>query len=370
MKKILMLSKMLSVTLTILVAVGVLWNIFHPTAVEKEVQEDALGETVETADVNEKESTEKEEEAAEEIKADKGITQADIQTQEIKLELLQERLDEVESRLEFYQSLPDQLSEEEIREIAQSRILQCYEENVILAVEAKTLLMGGLGVPVPSGFDTTAATDSYEDYLKDEITESILGQVGSEKVKDAVKYGIDGAIDAYERDGSLGAALSGAVDSIVEGVTADIQDYPYQLAKGILDETTGGLYSIAEGLATSDSLEDFLGNLADEKTGGLLGTIGSIANYDRSAPAFYQNLSDSASKSAAQLENFLNKDTVNSEDIANMMYQYSQFGETMNDLNGYDWSGYYNKMQVVYNQFVRNENMIEMLSEGGSNEED
>lgn len=370
MKNILMFSKMLSVTLTILVAVGVIWNMFQPAETEKAVLEEASEVTEETTDVRTEEHREEEEALAEETETSPGITQADILTQETKLEMLQERLDEVQPRLEFYQSLPDQLSEEEIREIAQSRILQCYEENVVLAVEAKTLLMDGLGVPVPSGFDTVSATDNYEDYLKEEITEGILGQIGSDQVKDAVKYGIDGAIDSYESEGTLGSALSGAMDSVVEGVTADIQDYPYQLAKGILDETTGGLYSIAEGLAVSDSPEDFLEGLADEKTGGLIGTVGSIVNYDRSAPAFYQNLSDSASKTAAQLDSFLSKDTVNSEDIANMMYQYSQFGETMNDLNGYDWGEYYDNMQTIYDQFVWNENMIEMLSEETANEED
>lgn len=369
MKKIIMLSKLLSVTLTILLVVGMVWNIFQSVKVEKAVDADIPEVTEGTIDASIEDDM-AEEEPADELVINRGITQADIQTQKMKLEMIQNRLDEVQARLEFYQSLPEQLSEEEIREIAQSRILQCYEENVVLAVEAKTLLMGGLGVPVPSGFDTTSATDSYEDYLREEITEGILSQIGSENVKDAVKYGIDGAIDAYEADGSLGAALSGAMDSVVEGVTADIQDYPYQLAKEILDETTGGLYSIAEGLILSDSPEEFLKGLADEKTGGLIGTVGSIINYDRATPAFYQGLSDSASKSAAQLESFLDKDTVNSEDIANMMYQYSLFGETMNDLNGYDWSEYYDKMYTVYEQFVRNESMIEMLSEEDVNEED
>lgn len=368
MKKILMFSKMLSATLTILVVIGIVWNILHPVKTENVDEEKNVLQT-ETANVKTEETAE-EETAVQEAETSRSVMQADIQTNKIKLEMLQEKLNELQPRLEFYQSLPESLSEEEIKEIAQSRILQCYEENVVLAVEAKTLLMGGLGVSVPTGFDTSSATDNYEDYLKDEITESILGDIGSEQVKDAVKYGINGAVEAYESEGTLGAALEGAMSSITEGVVADIQDYPYQLAKGILDETTGGLYSIVEGLSASSSPEEFLEGLADEQTGGLIGTIGSIANYDRSAPAFYQNLSESASKSAAQLELFLEKDAVNSEDIANMMYQYSLFGETMNDLNGYNWGEYYDSMQIVYNQFLRNENMIEMLSEENVDEED
>lgn len=354
MKKILMFSKMLSVTLTILVVAGVVWNLLYPSGTDMPMAEEGSAGTEETADGSTEdtaaeETTDKdaggdaaEKASAGETKTSRGITQSDIQTQETKLEVLQKRLDEVQSKLAFYHSLPEQLSEEEIQEIAKSRVLQCYEENVVLAVEAKTLLMGGLGVPVPSGFDTTSATDDYEEYLKEEIMESLLGEIGSDKVKDAVKYGIDGAVEAYEAEGSLGAALDGAVDSLVEGVAAEIQDYPYQLAKGILDE----------------------------KTGGVIGTVGNIINYDGSSSTFYQNLSESASKSAEQLEAFLDKDMVNSEDIANMMYQYAQFGEMMNDLNGYDWSGYYENMQTVYDQFVRNENMIEMLSGEAVNEED
>lgn len=361
MKKILTFFKMLSVTLTILVVVGVVWNLLFPTGTDIAIVEEASEETEETTD-GDMADTAAEETSAKETKKSRGITQSDIRTQETRLEVLQKRLDEVQPKLEFYQSLPEQLSEDEIKEIAQSRVLQCYEENVVLAVEAKTLLMGGLGVPIPSEFDTANATDNYEDYLKEEITETLLGEIGSDQVKNAVKYGIDGAVDAYESEGSLSAALDGALDSIADGVTAEIQDYPYQLARGILDETTGGLYSIAEGLAASNSPEEFLEGFADEKTGGLIGTVGDIINYDRSSPAFYQNLSESASKSAEQLEAFLDKDTINSEDIANMMYQYSQFGEAMYDLNGYDWSGHYDSMQTVYDQFVRNENMIEMLS--------
>lgn len=363
MKNIIMCAKMFSVMLTILVVTGIIWNIFgtnsegERSATEISEQSEKMPEEIVQTEVTELDVTDAA--AMEETQ----ITQADIEKEKIKLELVQSRLDEVQPQLEFYQSLPEQLSAEVIEEIAQSRILQCYEENVVLAVEAKTLLMSGLGVPVPSGFNTTRATDDYEEYLKEEITESIVGQIGSENVQNAVRYGIDGALEAYEADGSLSSVLSGAVDSVVEGVVADIQDYPYQLAKGILDETTGGLYSIAEGLITSDSPEDFLNGLADEKTGGLIGSIGSIANYDKTPTAFFQNLSKSASESAAELESFLDKDTVNSEDIANMMYQYSMFGEAMHDLNGYDWSIYYDNMKTVYSQFIRNEIMIELLGE-------
>lgn len=362
MKKVIMIAKVLSVTLTILLVVGVIWNIVFPVTEEQITVEDTVEEELTTENIVSQAPEKKE-------KSQVEISQVDIEKQQMKLQMLQEKLDEVQPRLEFYESLPEQLTEEEIQEIAQSRILQCYEENVILAVESKALLMGSLGVSVPSGFDTESATDHYEDYLKEELTEGVLSMIGSENVQNAVRYGIDGAVGSYEAGGTLGDALSSAADSVVEGVIADIQDYPYTLAKNVLDETTGGLYSIVEGLAVSDSPEEYLASLADEKTGGLIGSVVSIINYDKSPTAFYQNLSKTASASATELALFLDKDMINSEDIGNMMYQYSQFGEAMHDLNGYDWGENYENMQAVYSQFVRNEIMIEMLGKEAGDEE-
>lgn len=348
MKRVVMMAKLFSVTVTILLAAGIIWNIIFPTA-EQLSAENKAGEEPMT------------EFAENQLYGKEKITQTDIEKQQIKLKMLQEKLEEVQPRLELYESFPEQLTEEEMQEIVQSRILRCYEENVILAVESKTLLMGSLGVSVPTGFDTKSATDNYEDYLQEELTEGVLSMIGSENVQNAVRYGIDGAVEAYESGGTLADALSSAADSLVEGVVADIQEYPYTLAKSVLDETTGGLYSIAEGLATSDSIEEFIEGLADENTGGLIGSIGGIINYDKTPTAFYQNLSETASASAAELEKFLDKDLINSQDIGNMMYQYSLFGEAMHDLNGYEWGENYENMQAVYSQFVRNEIMIGML---------
>ncbi len=359
MKKIIMIAKVLSVTMTILLIAGLVFNVMFPVEEEQIMSENIIEEkpkgekqTVENAVESTPENKEPEKKEPEK----KEITQIDIEKQLMKQEMLQEKLDEVQPRLEFYESLPEQLTEEEIQEIAQSRILQCYEENVVLAVESKTLLMGSLGVSVPSGFDTESATDAYEDYLQEEITEGVLSMIGSESVQNAVRYGIDGAVESYESGGTLGDALSSAADSVIEGVVADIQDYPYTLAKNVLDETTGGLYSIAEGLT-------------DGETGGLIGSVDSIINYDKTPMAFYQNLSETASASAAELEMFLDKDTITSKDIGDMMYQYSLFGEAMHDLNGYAWGENYENMQAVYSQFVRNEIMIEMLSKEVVDEE-
>lgn len=375
MKKVIMFVKILSVTFTLLLAVGIIWNITEP---EKDITtanitEETAIESILTASeifvpIADEEETETETEAeteTESIDSALEITQIDIQTQETKLQMLIEQEAEIQAKLEFYQSLPETLSEEERKEIMQHRILKYYEENVLLALEAKTLLMGSLGVPIPSEFNAAKATDDYEAYLLDELTGELVGQIGSEEVQSAVRYGIDGAIESYREDGSLTAALGSAVDSVVEGVVADIQSYPYEYAKGILDETTGGLYSIAEGLLSSDSLEDFLENTADDMTGGLVGTIEGIFDYDDSATtaAYFQGVAQNASDSAAKLESLLDKETINSEDIANMIYQYAQFGHAMNRINGYEWESNYNNMQIVYTKFVQNEIMIDMLSD-------
>lgn len=369
MRRIIMLSKMFSVTFTILLIAGIVWEMMQSPSSEHTVVTNTQTETSESVQIGEKTNDEAEitetaeENPTEEVKeTKKKITQLDIEKQETRLELLQTRLDEVQPQLVFYQSLPESLSDEDVHEIAQKRILQCYEENVVLAVEIKAVLMDSLGVSLPSGFSSNSAADDYVEYLKEDVVGGIVDQIASEPVQDAVKNGIDGAIEAYEAEGSLGAALSGAVNSVADGVIAQIQDAPYELAKGILDETTMGLFSVAEGLANSDSPEDFLKNMADEKTGGLIGSIGSIVNYEDSPTTYFQSLSRSASVSAAELKGFLEMEKVNSDDIANMMYRYSQFGETLSDVKTYDWKGYYDSMEVLYGQFVRNEIMIEILS--------
>lgn len=50
MKKILMFSKMLSVTLTILVVVGVVWNLLYPSGTDMPMAEEGSAGTEETAD--------------------------------------------------------------------------------------------------------------------------------------------------------------------------------------------------------------------------------------------------------------------------------------------------------------------------------
>lgn len=365
MKKSVALLKMLSAMLAVLAVAGVVWYLmpsrernFQEIVSVQDAGED-MTDVESTVGVEETSVTGPETEES----AEKPYSQEDIEKLEMKLKMMEEKEADVLSALEVWRSLPDSLTEEQIHTIAKSRVLQYYEENVVLAVEAKTILMDSLGVPVPQYHAEEDAMAEYGDYLKDEITGGLIGQVGSKGVQDAVRYGLDGALDAYEADGTLESALNGAVDSVVEGVVSDIQEYPYELAKDALNNVTGGLFSVAEGLASSDSPEDFLNHLAEDGSNGLIGSVAGAITYEGSPTALFQSMSDSVSASAVELGAFLEKDAINSTDIANMMYQYSQYGEVLHDLNGYDWSGNYSNMQNVYSRFVQNEVAIDFLSQ-------
>ena len=164
MRRIIMLSKMFSVTLTILLIAGIVWEMIQPPSSEQAAVTSTQTETSASVQIDENITDEAEiteaaeENLTEEVKeTKKKITQLDIEKQETRLELLQTRLDEVQPQLEFYQSLPESLSDEDIHEIAQKRILQCYEENVVLAVEIKAVLMDSLGVSLPAGFSGNSA---------------------------------------------------------------------------------------------------------------------------------------------------------------------------------------------------------------------
>ncbi len=379
MKKSVMMLKMFSAMFAVLAVAGIVAFLTR-TPKTQTVSDTALAErgaqqsVKTTADAGQ---TEKPSETAMEDE----ISHADIQKLEMKLEKLEQQETGLLESLAAWRALPDGLTKEQLDTIARSRVIQCYEENVVLAVEAKTLLIGGLGVSIPSGYAQDDAMAAYGDYLKEqlgvgglnsvddlggylagELMEGVVGQVGSEAVQNAVRYGMEGALDAYKADGTLGSVLTGAVDSVVEGVVSDIQEYPYELAKNVLNEVTGGLFSIVQYLDSSDSPEEFLQNMADEVSGGLFSSVASALTYESSPTALFQSMSQSASDSAARLSTFLEKDTINSTDIANMMYQYSQYGEVLHDLNNYDWSESYSAMQEVYTQFVQNEVMIAFLS--------
>jgi hypothetical protein len=236
--------------------------------------------------------------------------------------------------------------------------------------------MGSFDVNVPDGFaDGDTVISQCEEYLSSSMLDLVLSQVATDDVKDILKNGVDGATAAYEQQGNLGDVLRGAVSSAANGVAAKVQDNIKGEVIGIIDETTGGLGSIVIGLKESGSVEEYLKGLADEKTGGLLGSISGIVNYDKTPTALLQSISDTANSSSKQVMAFLGKETVNSADLSEMMYQYSQFGNALDSLRSYggtvsyNWKNNYEKMEMIYERFVRNEMMIEMLSaEGAINE--
>lgn len=269
------------------------------------------------------------------------------------------------------------MSEEEIQELVQSEILRCYEENTLMAVEIKTVVMGSFGCSVPTGFSTGEDVMSdYGSYVANTVSSAIdvqgvLDEIASPQVQELLKNGVEGAVSSYQSSGSLEDALQAATDSITEGVVAGIQEQAEAFVVNILDETTLGLYSVATEIAEYDSIEEYLTDKADQKVGGLIGSIAGIAEYDAAPGALFQSISNSANRSAAQIKTFLDQDVITSKEISQMMYEYALFGNDMQTLFQYGGSGYfewkpnYDKMETLYKRFLRNEVMIEMLSSKG-----
>lgn len=296
------------------------------------------------------------------------VSEEDLELLKMQLEIAKTKNSQFKKNIEDYQNMEQGFGTEELQELVQSELLKCYEENTLLAVEMKTLIMGSFGVEVPSGFASgDSVTEKYEDYITSTVVDGVLSEIASEDVQELLKNGIDGAVEAYNANGTLEEVLNGALSSTVDGVVAKIQEVPSNMVLGILDETTGGLSSVAVGILQSNSPEEYLMNKADEELGGVIGSISSIVNYDATPTTFLQSLSNSATASANKVKEFINKDSVTSDDIAQAMYQYSQFGNTLDRLSQYGgttsflWENNYAKMEILYARFVRNETMIEML---------
>lgn len=272
------------------------------------------------------------------------IQQSDIDRVRDKIEMLRKSNAELEAEAAVYQKYVNGLTKEEIERLVQEKILQCYEENMVLALEVKAFTMESFGVSVPTGFSSEDdAWEDYKSYMKDELIEGILSQFAPDSVTGILKDGVNGALDAYVEQGTLSDALTGALESVQDGVAAIIQDDPLQTAMNILDETTGGIFS----------------------------TYDNITDYDQTPKALLQSLADNAGKSSEKIKNYLSKESMTSKDIANLMYQYAQYGNTMENLRYYagggtfSWQDNYRKMEILYGRFLYNETCIQMLSTGG-----
>lgn len=307
------------------------------------------------------------------------ISNTEIAKLETTLEIYWNTYEELRREAENYDCLGRGMSEAEMQELIQSEILRCYEENTLLAVELKTLVMGSVGVEVPSGFATgDDVLDNYVGYVKDTATgvlssyaDGVVSEIAGDEVKDILKNGISGGVEAYRNSGTLEDVLQGAATSIVDGVSAKIQDGIVNEVTGILDETTGGLFSVAQGISQSGSVSEYLVSRADEETGGLVGTISGLLGYDSTPGALLQSVANSANMNVAEIKNFLNKDTITARDISEMMYAFSTFGNAMQTLASYgvsvnfSWRENYQKIELLYERFTQNEVMIERLSSRG-----
>ncbi len=304
-------------------------------------------------------------------------TDAELKKLELTLDLrwnVYEELRDQDIRLE---QLKGSLSEGQLQELVQSEILRCYEENTLLAVEIKTVVMGSLGCTVPTGFSTGEdVMKDYGDYVKNTVlsainVQGVIDDIASPQVQAVLKNGIEGAVESYRANGSLEDVLSSAADSITYGVAAGIQEQAEASAVAVLDDTTAGLFSVIQEIPEYDSIEDYFLAKADEKTGGLIGSLEGIMEYDTTPGALLQEVSDSANRSVLEIKGFLDQEVITSKDIDEMMYEYSLFGNAMQTLFQYGGSGYfewkpnYDKMETLYKRFLRNEIMIEMLSSKG-----
>ena len=302
---------------------------------------------------------------------------AEVRKLELTMELRWNAYEKLRDQASRMDQMGQGLSEEEIRELVQSEILRCYEENTLLAVEIKTVVMGSLGCTVPAGFSTGEdVMRDYGDYVKNTVlskidVQGVIDEIASPQVQAVLKNGVEGGLAAYQSSKSLEDALEGAAESITYGVAAGIQEQAETFAVNILDETTHGLFRVVQEISEYDSIEDYLVGKADQKVGGLIGTLAGIADYDTTPGALLQSVSDSANTSVAEIKSFLNQEVITSREIGKMMYEYSLFGNAMQTLFQYGGSGYfdwkpnYDKMETLYKRFLRNEVMIEMLSSKG-----
>ena len=291
------------------------------------------------------------------------------------IEKLQQENDYLRTDIEEYEKYESMYGEADARQLADAKLVSCYEENVVLALEIKALIMESLGVDVPIDFETNStALDSYTEYFKDETVGKLASELGVDDVDAYLEKGMSTIDEIYEDGDDFQDILNNAKEVAVNGVMSSVENWCLSTAEQALDETTGGLYSTLKGINEAGSLEVYLENAADEKTGGLIGSIKGIANYESSTGELLNGISDNANSSAKQISEFLNKDTITSRDIRTMMYQYKQFGECMDTLGqygvsvNYSWDKNYEQIEFLYERFLYNEVMMELLNKEGADQ--
>lgn len=317
--------------------------------------------------VQEEEKTEK----AEETEPTNGTVKNEAYLKD-QIEKLQQENESLRADIEEYEKYKTMYGEADARQLADAKLVNCYEENVVLALEIKALIMESLGVDVPIDFETNStALDSYTEYFKDETVGKLAEELGVSDVDAYLEKGMSTIDEIYEDGDDFQDVLNNAKEVAVNGVVSSVENWCLSTAEQALDETTGGLYSTIKGINEAGSIEAYLENAADEKTGGLIGSIKGIANYESSTGELLNGISDNANSSAKQISEFLNKDTITSKDVRTVMYQYKQFGESMDLLRqygvsvNYSWEENYEQIEFLYERFLYNEVMMELLNKEG-----
>lgn len=308
---------------------------------------------------------------------EKQVSDTELRKLELTLESYWNSYEELREQAESYDRMEQGMSEADMKDLVRSEVLRCYEENTLLAVEIKTLVMGSVGVSVPTGFSTGEdAMRSYSDYVENTLSsivnvQGVIDEIASPEVQEVLKNGMSGAIEVYQNQGNLEDILYGAALSVMDGVKAKIQEEVKTYAIGILDETTYGLYSTFQEMSQYNSLQEYLESKVDAGKGGLITSLEGFTGYDSTPGALLQGVSDSANSSVAEIKKFLDCETVTSENISEMMYQFSQFGYAMQTLSYYgasvdfSWKDNYDKMEILYKRFLCNEIMIQLLGDKG-----
>ena len=186
MKKRITVSKGLSVVLTLVLIVCLVYTVKTRTEVAEEVSAE-VSKTVAEAETQEVvEVSEKQEPAAEEIEEE--ITEQDINNLKMQIEIAQTNINSYEKSVAVYEKMSEGYTEEEINRIIESEVMKCYQENTLLAVEMKTLIMGSFGVQVPTVFGSgESPTEQYEDYISETVSDMVISQVADEEVQEDLK---------------------------------------------------------------------------------------------------------------------------------------------------------------------------------------
>lgn len=134
------------------------------------------------------------------------ISKTDLAKLKAKLEIQMSGYRQQREAAQRCQDTLKEITDLSLEELIQSEMLRCYQENTLLAVEMKTLVMGSIGVEVPDGFSSGGAVDAaigeYKDLITDTVTDSILSEIANDDVREILRNGVSGSLEAFRSSGA------------------------------------------------------------------------------------------------------------------------------------------------------------------------